>query len=1166
MRKFKGKLFKFLALTLTVSLLTLPEMAVFASANQGVLGSPGKIMSAERFSHATGSDAGMDEGTLEDSKDDVENGEDEEKKVATWANALTGAVSKAKSGEREIKLDGAKVEEEAAMTLLPIEEVDAYLSLSDLSDEELKAVPIETILERLKDSNGKSIQFPDDVNVVLIEGYSKYHAINPGETLDLSPYYTSDSGNGLNREEIANIELMIGSGKQLDANNIRYHVSIYFSDIINEYIEYWFCPYEKQENGRDKDKWFLGSDAPYHASNQEFFLDGIDVPTTLVQVYTENYELGKEYYFWIESDIASGNIGVQVDVYPMKNFVDYYQNGKTLEGKITSQVLSLPDNEVEINKGIIGTFEEHNDYSDLSNIDNLFCIVYTDANTGRMIGFHGILVMVVANIERAPGEILFYENGQMKPLTKRGYENKHMLGGGHRVSRKLNLVTETNGAEVTYINEVEDEVGRYALTSGDSIQDVYYCVLDDDEHIEKVVVGYYETIEDAENAGAKDVTAQVFPSDRSIVPYGYPIYSNMPISSGDIIAAGNFTIFFDNGEVLKKGFMIWYQEDSAPDPVPDSILDFQVTGVEGYDENNTYIVKYDDSLFSYKYNGICQALWISSEDIDLTKVKLKFHCKDGVRIFANGEEQKSGTSEQDFSNGAVYYTSVIGDEIKNYYVSVMKKENGSKLFVNGPDERSVFLDSYYGNQHDILIANVGNEALTGLKVELLDAVNIKLDDYWVIGGEHNDTLAAFNFDGKSDDLSNMAKVRILPDGEGDLSGTLKVSADGQDDVYIKLIGHVGNPKIITESLIDAVQYVPYSYMVATNNLFDWNKVTFEIREGKLPDGLQLNSATGEIYGVPRESGEFPVKIQASYAESQSPSSSKEYLLTVKEPSNETVFLASDKGYEVLQPIGTEIVEGTYEYVIRSFSDQLFVSAGEYSRFVDLWLNGERLTDEVDYTKESGSTKITVKSQTFKDKAKKGSNTIAAEFRESDKSNELKRTAQNFTLDVPETNENPSGNNPSNIGGSTGSGGNGGSGGGGSSRRSNDTTSTTANQTDISLYRDDSWVKDEIGWRCKMPDGNWITNTWFRLPYQGTVEWYYFNEQGYMVTGLLAHNGLLYYLNPISDGTQGKMITGWKMIDGKWYYFKEIDDGTMGAMMSDVWIGEYYVNSQGIWEE
>ena len=70
----------------------------------------------------------------------------------------------------------------------------------------------------------------------------------------------------------------------------------------------------------------------------------------------------------------------------------------------------------------------------------------------------------------------------------------------------------------------------------------------------------------------------------------------------------------------------------------------------------------------------------------------------------------------------------------------------------------------------------------------------------------------------------------------------------------------------------------------------------------------------------------------------------------------------------------------------------------------------------------------------------------------------------------------------------------------------------------------------------------------------------------MVTGLLAHNGLLYYLNPISDGTQGKMITGWKMIDGKWYYFKEIDDGTMGAMMSDIWIGEYYVNSQGVWEE
>ena len=45
-----------------------------------------------------------------------------------------------------------------------------------------------------------------------------------------------------------------------------------------------------------------------------------------------------------------------------------------------------------------------------------------------------------------------------------------------------------------------------------------------------------------------------------------------------------------------------------------------------------------------------------------------------------------------------------------------------------------------------------------------------------------------------------------------------------------------------------------------------------------------------------------------------------------------------------------------------------------------------------------------------------------------------------------------------------------------------------------------------------------------------------------------------------------MLTGWKQIDGKWYYLNEISDGTKGAMMTDTWIGDYYVNPDGIWEE
>mgnify|MGYP003163426999 CR=1 FL=1 len=67
-----------------------------------------------------------------------------------------------------------------------------------------------------------------------------------------------------------------------------------------------------------------------------------------------------------------------------------------------------------------------------------------------------------------------------------------------------------------------------------------------------------------------------------------------------------------------------------------------------------------------------------------------------------------------------------------------------------------------------------------------------------------------------------------------------------------------------------------------------------------------------------------------------------------------------------------------------------------------------------------------------------------------------------------------------------------------------------------------------------------------------------------------------FLNPISDGTKGRMLTDWQFINGKWYYFNENEtgdipfgaasDGTKGASMTNVWIGEYYVNTEGVWEE
>lgn len=80
------------------------------------------------------------------------------------------------------------------------------------------------------------------------------------------------------------------------------------------------------------------------------------------------------------------------------------------------------------------------------------------------------------------------------------------------------------------------------------------------------------------------------------------------------------------------------------------------------------------------------------------------------------------------------------------------------------------------------------------------------------------------------------------------------------------------------------------------------------------------------------------------------------------------------------------------------------------------------------------------------------------------------------------------------------------------------------------------------------------------------DWYYFNLDGSMATGWLVYNNQKYYFNPLSNGSQGKMLIGWQLLDGKWYYFKTESDGTKGMLLTDIWIDNYYVNQDGVWEE
>ncbi len=199
-----------------------------------------------------------------------------------------------------------------------------------------------------------------------------------------------------------------------------------------------------------------------------------------------------------------------------------------------------------------------------------------------------------------------------------------------------------------------------------------------------------------------------------------------------------------------------------------------------------------------------------------------------------------------------------------------------------------------------------------------------------------------------------------------------------------------------------VKYVPYSYTVETNNTDPDNTVTFSIVEGELAEGLQIYPATGEIYGVPLEAGEFKIKVMATYSNPAYLPSYAELTLTVLDNTDGNVGVATDSGYDITQPVigfDTENMEGS--------SAQTLVSQGEYSQFRDVYIDGRKLTAEQDYTSQAGSTRITILNQTLASGGE-GTHTLGIEFRTEDGT--LKRAAQNYVIGKNVVGDNAGSNN------------------------------------------------------------------------------------------------------------------------------------------------------------
>lgn len=137
-----------------------------------------------------------------------------------------------------------------------------------------------------------------------------------------------------------------------------------------------------------------------------------------------------------------------------------------------------------------------------------------------------------------------------------------------------------------------------------------------------------------------------------------------------------------------------------------------------------------------------------------------------------------------------------------------------------------------------------------------------------------------------------------------------------------------------------------------------------------------------------------------------------------------------------------------------------------------------------------------------------------------------------------------------------------SGGGSSSGNSH---SSGRARVKADFYKPGKWVMNEKGWWYSYDDGTWPSNSWVYLPWKDTYQWYYFNGEGYMVTGWHHWQNNWYYLYPQADGNRGYMFTGWHEIGGKWYYFSKVNDSSLGAMAYDTTTPDgYKVDKDGAW--
>jgi len=920
-------------------------------------------------------------------------------------------------------------------SMMPLKERSRRIYLDGYLPSELEEFPLETLVEKINEADGGSQLITVDSVVawadLSAEVADDYHLPAEDDTIDLS---AADSYNKWS-DYSKRIELIVGeTADQFNLKNIRYTVWVYVNYTADMLLDVSAAASDHTE---------LELTNTY-ISSSNVWIDDEAVPAMRVYgyIYEDNWPEDSRFYVGLTLGQMFQDTGLTAEFY---------------EGLYASED-AIPADAVEITDTILEPDLTTGGYLlDLTKSyrDTPLTVVFRrDGETIEVVPLYIYLRREAVTLDAADCLYMDDENGGRRRLVSYypydDYENETRV---HIYEMRQDPFSggESYPTDGSYYVSLELYDPREEENNYD------YGI----NNVKRAVLGNYTS---AEDILALDEDADI---KEQLFSYSYYDGYKADFGSGSV----TFSVLSQEDKVYRITLKtIEYQRDDQDDPLSEDTY-FRVNGAlvsDGYGDKRSlqaYTMPYNAD--GYYHNGYQTVLLLDNGSPVANEQSFypTFYADNRIHVFAShdlqsGERQESGITSHTFKSGSIIKYSASaedGNHLKNYWVTYLTQQQGPSLFINGINDeeryvtvggekmyqREMFIIEEYGSYHDIFFTNIGNQDMKGMYVKLSDdAQNVKLDEYWTI--TDNSTLSPFDKTSSSDKLQNVGKVRLLADVDengntlyGEISGTLVIGYTGEDssdetmtaaetgkgeEYRIALTGIAASPQVTTGFLADAVQYVPYSQLIMTNNMYGNNSVKFDITDGELPAGLRLLK-NGEIYGVPTEVGEFTFEAEITFkgkVYDREITDTREFTIRVLDNTDENVFWTNDpdnQGYEITGDenddgyVGTivpghEILRHVWvnddsyvtvdinDFVVDAYDLELFWSEGIYGDFVKFFLDGDLLDPGVDYTSEEGSTKINIQSQTFRN-AGEGHHTIAAEFR-ANKSDDglMKRTSQN----------------------------------------------------------------------------------------------------------------------------------------------------------------------------